>query len=855
MNKYGNDHTIGIKNNIVNNNELKLTKFPSCDTLKSGLLTSSINYSTFESKNSTFYPNKAIVPLRLSKSSDNINLLKNNEEIEKNDLSIEEKRIIFANHDEDIDNKICDMCLKRPGNIELLYCHHILCDKCIQNEDLFNKDNIMMKCFCGENVCYMKYIYDNKNLKNSKKENHEISDQSSNKPNPTPTFNGNMYNILTIERIFPVPTTYLPVVKLSNIPWDLSQKDVLAFFYPLKIPAAHEAPYFTQGIHIIMNRTSGKTFSDAYIEFVTIEDANIAIETRNKTILKGRIVTISRSSQEELMKSLFPSWAGNHSKILKEQTTSYTNTSPLPPPTINSATVTMGTGIIYGGLNTTYAKDGCFLTRDENHECPKDIELFIFKADKNMEKREPSTPNQSIISDSVSSAYPSPPNSIKTISSNTSQKEEKNNSNFSTANSFVSSISTQNKLIISSLSTTESNNLVHNEVYNNTTTPVTKNFNENNIGTTTSTTLGSNCNSLNRPMNNNNNNNNNYTIFEDDNKTTPLEFTLTENNDEEKVLIDNISNVLLNNPYDNNSMTNSIQAQTKPGFPYSVVPPPSLISNNISLPTTEMSSTPSITTVAKINENQKTYTPFSSTSIITTTSQSIIPVKTPPPTLPHSPFMMNNQDTSLILPFDPIVNSNVKMNNNISPIDKDNLYNNSLSINDSKKENPSFTPLITSEGLINKNLQNRQNQSLNKIDKDIELKPYSLSTLLESINQDNKYDEMDKINNPFFDTIAKDNIQNNLPSTNFNVNTIQALKCIIQNLNNKCMAYDEKLKEVLEYNKQLETKIMELKKHSIQEEKEDLENSEKEENEKSEYEKPNNEFPSPSLSSLSSSSK
>lgn len=63
-----------------------------------------------------------------------------------------------------------------------------------------------------------------------------------------------------------------------------------------------------------MNRTSGKTFSDAYIEFITVEDANTAIETRNKTILKGRIVTISKSSQEELMKSLFPSWTGNYSK-------------------------------------------------------------------------------------------------------------------------------------------------------------------------------------------------------------------------------------------------------------------------------------------------------------------------------------------------------------------------------------------------------------------------------------------------------------------------------------------------------------------------------------------------------------
>jgi len=67
----------------------------------------------------------------------------------------------------------------------------------------------------SKTVCLMKYIYDYKLLKNNKKENHEGEEPYLNKPNPT--FNGNMYNILTSERIFPVPTMYLPVVKLSNV--------------------------------------------------------------------------------------------------------------------------------------------------------------------------------------------------------------------------------------------------------------------------------------------------------------------------------------------------------------------------------------------------------------------------------------------------------------------------------------------------------------------------------------------------------------------------------------------------------------------------------------------------------------
>jgi len=44
------------------------------------------------------------------------------------------------------------------------------------------------------------------------------------------------------------------------------------------------------------------------------------------------------------------------------------------------------------------------------------------------------------------------------------------------------------------------------------------------------------------------------------------------------------------------------------------------------------------------------------------------------------------------------------------------------------------------------------------------------------------------------------------------MNTIKTLRNIIQNLNNKCMEYDERLKEALQYNKKLETKILELEK-------------------------------------------
>jgi len=93
-----------------------------------------------------------------------------------------------------------------------------------------------------------------------------------------------------------------------------------------------------------------------------------------------------------------------------------------------------------------------------------------------------------------------------------------------------------------------------------------------------------------------------------------------------------------------------------------------------------------------------------------------------------------------------------------------------------------------------------------------------LSSQHDTIDSDKNNNEINKINQSIFDCIKKENIQNDLQAVNANVDTIQTLKNIIQNLNDKCIAYDEKLKEILEHNKQLEIKIMELEKHSSQEE-------------------------------------
>jgi RNA recognition motif-containing protein len=50
-------------------------------------------------------------------------------------------------------------------------------------------------------------------------------------------------------------------------------------------------------VHILINRSTGKTLSDCYIEFQCEEDAMNALNMKKQGILKGRVVTLEWSSQ------------------------------------------------------------------------------------------------------------------------------------------------------------------------------------------------------------------------------------------------------------------------------------------------------------------------------------------------------------------------------------------------------------------------------------------------------------------------------------------------------------------------------------------------------------------------------
>ncbi|GAB5587567.1 hypothetical protein Unana1_02467 [Umbelopsis nana] len=103
------------------------------------------------------------------------------------------------------------------------------------------------------------------------------------------------------------------VVKISNaskfgIPWDVSIPQVIQFFKNIKFPPPHQHSHF---VHILADRSSGKTISSAYVETVSHSEAQRAVTTLNRKPLKGRLVQVTLSSQDELLSALFPSWNGD----------------------------------------------------------------------------------------------------------------------------------------------------------------------------------------------------------------------------------------------------------------------------------------------------------------------------------------------------------------------------------------------------------------------------------------------------------------------------------------------------------------------------------------------------------------
>ncbi|KAI8820198.1 uncharacterized protein EV422DRAFT_82501 [Fimicolochytrium jonesii] len=198
------------------------------------------------------------------------------------------------------------------------------------------------------------------------------SAEKSEKPNDAGSERNAPNSLFTLLQLRPnVPSTSsFAVIRLSNIAWNLGINDVVAYFAPCMIPFGHVPPHFTQAVHIIMNRSTGKTQSDCFVEFPTYTDAQRALDLHSRGILKGRIVLAQWSTQAELIDALFPHRAGRIPKgdVMEKSCDldePFTSEILFADPRAAAQYGASGSGLVYGSSSSQQSKEGVFLLREE----------------------------------------------------------------------------------------------------------------------------------------------------------------------------------------------------------------------------------------------------------------------------------------------------------------------------------------------------------------------------------------------------------------------------------------------------------------------------------------------------------
>ncbi|KAL6691861.1 hypothetical protein J3F84DRAFT_397369 [Trichoderma pleuroticola] len=98
------------------------------------------------------------------------------------------------------------------------------------------------------------------------------------------------------------------IIRLRNIPFSTTRAEVIAFLgRNSKVLNDTDEP-----VHIIMDKVTSKTM-DAYVEFVSLEDAMRAVERHRANVVAGRFsrlgdrpIEVEVTSQANLMRDLFP---------------------------------------------------------------------------------------------------------------------------------------------------------------------------------------------------------------------------------------------------------------------------------------------------------------------------------------------------------------------------------------------------------------------------------------------------------------------------------------------------------------------------------------------------------------------
>jgi RNA recognition motif-containing protein len=89
----------------------------------------------------------------------------------------------------------------------------------------------------------------------------------------------------------------LHVIKIGNIPWEVSSRDICGMIQPYLL---QREPH-QEWVHIPIDRGTGKTLSDLFVEIPTIYEAAAICSKLDRIIWKQRALTVTLSTYEELL--------------------------------------------------------------------------------------------------------------------------------------------------------------------------------------------------------------------------------------------------------------------------------------------------------------------------------------------------------------------------------------------------------------------------------------------------------------------------------------------------------------------------------------------------------------------------
>ncbi|KAG8977481.1 hypothetical protein FRB90_008781, partial [Tulasnella sp. 427] len=124
--------------------------------------------------------------------------------------------------------------------------------------------------------------------------------------------------LLTANDVFTSPACPLPVLRIDNLPWDVTPQMLTAWLRPTTLTTVAGA--YDPRIHILLERSTGKTLSHCFVELPDADDARRVLrECQNKIIGSGkrtRAVSVTVSTQEEVMRNVFQNWRGGFASSL-----------------------------------------------------------------------------------------------------------------------------------------------------------------------------------------------------------------------------------------------------------------------------------------------------------------------------------------------------------------------------------------------------------------------------------------------------------------------------------------------------------------------------------------------------------